>query len=92
MKKKLAVFLTKWGTETVLPEWAGADSDYARATEYVEVDFPELQKETVITNQVAQLDSAIATIKAKAIEEVDKLNQKKSELLALTHEVSHEHI
>jgi hypothetical protein len=92
MKKKLAVFLTPWGINIAAGENFEQDPAYTRLTEYVEVDFTELPKETVITNQVAQFDSAIATIKAKAIEEVDKLNQKKSELLALTHEVSHEHI
>jgi hypothetical protein len=86
MKNKIAVFKDKYGLESHLGEYAEDWKEYTRITEYVEVDFPELPPETVIANQVAAIDAVIDEIKTKAMQEVEKLLQKKSELLALSHE------
>jgi peptidoglycan hydrolase CwlO-like protein len=91
MKKKLAVFLMQFDVEIVLEESDHRDQ-YTRLSEFVEVEFTELPKETVLSNQVSALDAQIADIQTKAIKDIDRLNQKKAELLALTHETGHEHI
>lgn len=56
--------------------------EYVRITEYVAVDFPELDKNTIRVGKIRVLDKAIE----EAQEVVYSLIEKKKELLSLTHD------
>lgn len=86
MKQKIAIFQSKYGSFWTYEESMEKHTDCVRVTEYVEVEFPELPTETVVGNQVASIDKQIDAIKNKAMEEVAKLQTRKAELLALTHD------
>jgi hypothetical protein len=86
MIKKIAVFKSPYNCEVIGDDWAEEQPDYVRLTAFVVVNFQELPKETVITNEVKVIDAVIDEIKTKALQEVEKLLQRKSELLELSHE------
>lgn len=86
LTKKIALFKTSWGTVLESTDRVENNSDYTRITEYVDCVFPCLSEETVIRNQVSAIDKSIEKIKEEAMERVSRLQDLKSELLALTHE------
>ena len=85
IKERLAAFITNYGTTIISIDWAERDQDYTRISEYVEVEFPALPKEDVLNNQIATIDKKIETVKQESIDLINKLQQKKQELLALEH-------
>jgi len=90
MKQTTALFQTPYGNIDVLkPLNAESDiyKDYVRLTEWIETDYPEIPKETIISNQIIVIDSLIEKEKERAINAMAELNTKKQELLALTHQV-----
>lgn len=62
------------------------NSEYVRLSKVIEVDFPELDNETVIKNQVAVIDKQITKVKADAEATLTVLDGRKQELLAIGHE------
>lgn len=91
MKLKLALFKHKHGFIHAVNDVGGCyedDPDYVRITEYIEVDFPELPKDEIVSKQVENLDKEIESTKEEAMKKVAMLQQKKQELLAITHEVN----
>jgi hypothetical protein len=59
---------------------------YVRITDWVEVDFPEKSEGEILSAQVGAIDTLIEKTKEEFSQKIGKLNQKKQELLALTHE------
>ena len=60
------------------------NTDYARLSDVIEVDFPELSSKDVISNQVVIIDRQITKVRADAEAAVTALDGRKQELLALT--------
>ena len=85
IKKRLAAFITNYGTTIVSVDWAENDQNYTRISDYVEVEFPPLENEEVLKNQIATIDRKIETVKQESIDLINQLQQKKQELLALEH-------
>lgn len=83
--ERLAAFKAKYGTIAITSNWADNNTGYVRISEYVDVEFPPLPKEDVLKNQIACIDKQIDAIKAESIKEINDLQQKKQELLALEH-------
>ena len=86
MKKRIALFDSKYGVSVYQDVQEMYLTDYVRITEYVEVDFPDFPLETVVGNQVSYIDKQIDEIKNKAMDEIAELQTRKAELLALKHE------
>lgn len=59
---------------------------HVRLSEIIEVDFPELDDETVINNQVAVIEKQITRVRADAEAAVTALDGRKNELLAISHD------
>lgn len=88
MKRTIAVFENEYSMYTELCKHH-AESDvfsaYVQITEFVEVDFPELNRETIVAKKVAAIDSLIEDAQQKAILRIQELNHTKQELLAISH-------
>lgn len=92
MKHKIAVFeYTSTGSMACLAGYQiivkfpnDENEKQIRVSEWVEIDFPERDKEEIIPAIVKSIDERIEKIKEKAMQEVSELQGKKSELLALT--------
>jgi hypothetical protein len=86
MKEKIAVFKDIEGNYTsFLGEFADYWTNYVRISEFVEVEFPEREKATVIPDEIKVLDNMADEIRAKATEGLNNINRRKEELLALEH-------
>ncbi len=84
MKKKIAVFENiVYGVITPNEEWAERSNDYTRLTEYVEIDFPELEKGTVIAAKVEKFQAVKEEMKEKFLEGMGNIDTKIQELLAI---------
>ena len=59
---------------------------YIRISEIVDVEFPPRADDGAIIEESKKLDAAIEAIKVEATSRIGELQQRKSELLALTHE------
>lgn len=95
MKAKVAMYklcgiswdaFTPWamtpdGSEPVL-------SNYVRATQWVEVDFPERSAAELIPDQLAALDAKEQELRAAFMEKLNELAEARAKLRALTHEVA----
>ena len=57
--------------------------DYVRISEYVEVDFVERNKEDVVNDEIAVIDTQIKTVNLDAYKKTSELEQRKAELLAI---------
>lgn len=86
MIKKIALF--KWLN---YPDWSPVvhqcegDKDFIRISEWIDVDFPEIEID-IVGAQVKAIDETIEEIKAEAMKKVGELQTRKQELLALSHE------
>ena len=58
-------------------------SGYIRLTEWVEVEFPDLQNVNIAQAQVEAIDKQIKAVREKLTDEVMRLERHKAELLAL---------
>ena len=62
------------------------EDSYVRLSEFIEVDFPELDKKTMLNSQVAVLDRQITKVRADAQAAETALVKRKQELLAITYD------
>ena len=62
------------------------NSGYTVITEPVEVDFPDLSNEVIVNNEIAVIDMKIKSVMAESESTINKLKEKRQELLALTYE------
>lgn len=72
-------------------EWhkgMGDDSDWIQLSELVEVEFVDLPPEKTIPPQIAFIDEGIKKIREEMLGKIARLEDEKSKLLALTHEVT----
>jgi hypothetical protein len=83
MLKKVALF--GWLN---YPEWPPVinqseyDKDFIRISEWIEVDFQEIEVD-IVGAKVKAIDETIEEIKEEAIKKVSELQTRKQELLAL---------
>jgi len=91
MKKKIILMKNvPIGFDTIIEVPENGDLSYYESTEYarlsdiIEVDFPELSNKDVIKNQVTIIDKQITKVRADAEAAVTALDGRKQELLALT--------
>jgi hypothetical protein len=54
-----------------------------RISEIIDVNFPLLDQDELLKKYAASIDAQIETLKVNALEEIARLQQKKSELLAI---------
>ncbi|MDA3854227.1 MAG: hypothetical protein PF444_08310 [Bacteroidales bacterium] len=96
MKKKAALmknvkynFLTVKiiESDTDINYWTG-DDEFVFISEVIEIDFPELDNQTVINNHVAVIEKQITKVRADSEASITALNKRKQELLAITYEAS----
>ena len=62
------------------------DGNHVRLSEVVEVDFSELDKESVVSNEVAIIENQITKVKADSQASLTVLEGRKQELLSIGHE------
>ncbi len=67
-------------------EYYQKDDEKIILSDVVEIDFPELDKETVIKAQVAIIDKQITKVNADAQAALTALESRKQELLAISYE------
>lgn len=73
------------GFETIdQKHWEKMDN-YVRISEYVEVEFPQLQDEIVIDKYIEALDRSERSIRLEFQRKLDELAGQRANLLALTH-------
>lgn len=58
--------------------------EYARVSEYVEVEFPPLAAEAVVKSQLDGLDRAEQELRNQFQQKLDAINNRRAELQALT--------
>lgn len=63
-----------------------ADKDYVRMSEVMEVEFVDLPPEMTIPPQIERIDAGIAELRAEVANKIAHLEDKKSKLLAITHQ------
>ncbi|MFA5875240.1 MAG: hypothetical protein WC901_00935 [Candidatus Margulisiibacteriota bacterium] len=96
MKMFVCVYKTTYGSNIISSSETKEECEYyenegyVRITDWVEVDFPERSEGEIISSQVNAIDTLIEKTKEEFSQKIGKLNQKKQELLALTHEVESE--
>lgn len=85
MKQRIAVFQNvKFNYDhTTTVDMAKDDPEYVRITEWVEVEFPDIKKEEIIKDMVSSLDKQIEVERAESHSRVNRLLNKRQELLAL---------
>ncbi|MFA5166775.1 MAG: hypothetical protein WC449_05820 [Candidatus Paceibacterota bacterium] len=89
MKKTIAVYKNvQWNLEIILEFDASRDTDeqYARISEPQEVDFVPREESEVIASQLKALDAAEESITQEALEAIKAIQQRKQELIAITHQ------
>ena len=92
MKQRIVLMKSQY--DTIVSKTCGEDDDleywensgYTVITEPVEVDFPDLSHEEVVRNEIAVIDKKIKSVMAESESTINKLKEKKQELLALTYE------
>lgn len=85
---KVAVWQASWGGEYATSlEWQD-DKDHVRISEFVEIDFPDRETSEVVSEQLSNIDKAIEETKENALKAIEKLQEKKAQLLAITHEAA----
>jgi hypothetical protein len=62
------------------------EADKIRVSEWLEVDFPMIPHEELTSAVVESIDKQIEEIKDKALNEVAKLQTKRAEILAISHD------
>lgn len=88
---KVALFKTTYGTflSFEFREDEGANNDvragYPRCTEWVDVEFPPLPVGDVIAAEITLLDAQIKRVTEEWHKAVAVINDRKRELLSLTH-------
>lgn len=88
---KIALFKTDYGSFMPFEflTYEGANNDvragYPRCTEWVDVEFPPLPQGDVIAAEITFLDAKIKAVTEEWHKAVAAINDRKRELLALTH-------
>lgn len=84
---KIAQYLNLKSNFTVIQEegdYASTYPDYARVSEFIEVEFPPRAPEAVITEQLATLDKMEAEVEKDYAIKINAIKSKRAELAALT--------
>lgn len=60
--------------------------NYVRTSEYIDVEFPPLQDEAVVRQQIEKLDEIADKITDEWRNKIAEIQERKSKLLAITHQ------
>lgn len=90
MKKKIAVHRNILESELIGDESWGEYSTYVAVTEYVEVDFPDLDAKEFVPKQVASLKGMKDELQEKYLRESAAIDEQISKLTAITHQTGYE--
>jgi len=63
--------------------WCDDSSEYYRISETIDVEFPELDRQTVLDKQLSAIDKQIQSVRAECEVKIGRLDRQKQELLAL---------
>lgn len=85
---KYAKFSIGHGTEHITSEEMAKYSDLPRLSEWVEIDFPPRAPEELVPEQLAALDQQEMLLRGAFQKEMDKLKERRANLLALTNKVA----
>ena len=80
---KISLVKTEYDTVTVCEDGA-IPTGWVRLSEWVDIDFKELPKATTISCEINLIELAINKIKDETMKQIEVLNNKKQNLLALT--------
>lgn len=83
MKKTLAMFKDVTGVIYEAGLWADSNKELTRLTEFVEVDFPDLPHEVVLSAELSVLTTQEEKVKAAYHDEIEKIEIRRQELMAL---------
>lgn len=87
MKQKLALYQQMdlhYSEPTACPELFDQIPSYVRLTEFVEVDFPDLHSDEVVSKQLASIDAAELKLREAFEGQLNNIQDMRSKLLALT--------
>lgn len=85
---KIALFKNtrySFSFETPAGEWMEHSEEFARITDYVDVEFPPLSDGAVIQQQLDALSRTEQALREKFQGELNGIKTRRAELLALTH-------
>ena len=93
MKMTVAVYRNeKYGFKAVTQKSSEkailADGESVILTEYVEVDFPDLDRGEIVGKQVVAINKEITNERARCESTITRLTKKRNDLLALPNRVS----
>lgn len=93
MKIRVAMFeCVKWGGHYPFQQVEGVDKDtfsngeYVRATEYVDVEFPDRGASNMVKDQLAALDREEEKVREESASKLALIDNRRRSLLALTHD------
>ena len=100
MKRFVAVFLTTIGSNQVIGAYEHYEESerlektdktleevgYTRLTQWIEVDFPELEKVDMVSAEIKYLDKQLKEAEERFDEVRTRVERRKSELLAITYQ------
>jgi len=84
MKATIAAFQTEYGI--TFTNAVNVPDEWVQLSSLVEIDFPDLPKQEVIEKQIKMIDNLITEEKGKHFATVKRLETRKAELLAITHQ------
>lgn len=82
---KLAIFEStgKYSYQVIYTPDEAEHSGYARVSEWVEVSFPPRDAEEALQEKITCLDKEMEAIRKEALEKLNKLQERRQELLAI---------
>ena len=81
--RKLAIFTMPGGSEMECTDWAEDRADYARISEYVDVEFPRLDVSEIVDNKLKSLDHIEQVLREKFQTELNRIVEERAKILSL---------
>ena len=88
MKAEFAIYSLNGGEPDIYEyfDWKEDDEDYVRCSDVVEVEIEEWPREKTIPLRAKGFDARIERVRAEMNEKINRLEDEKAKLLAITHE------
>ena len=81
---KIAQFKSlEYGYESIQDESFEDIDDYIRISEYIDVEFTEINREEIVSAEISVIDKKIKSVNLAANQKVSELERIKAELLAI---------
>lgn len=92
MKQTLAIFKTAgskgdhyYNTQVWPVDMDGAKG-HVRMTEFIEIDFPDVQPAVMIKQEIEILDDMVEKLKKDTMDKISAIEEKRAELLSITYQ------